>query len=34
MPKESANGMIGVLDALTLEQSGEFLNWQGKQMPW
>ncbi len=34
LPEESAGGMIRVLDALTLEQSGAFLNWQGKTMPW
>lgn len=34
LPEESAGGMIAVLDSLTLEQSGEFLNWQGKHGIW
>ena len=31
---ESATGLIGVLDALTIETSGRFLNWDGTERPW
>lgn len=34
LPEESAGGMMRVLDALTPEQSGTFLNWEGKAVPW
>lgn len=32
--EESAAGMARVLDGLDLDRTGEFLNWQGKTMPW
>lgn len=33
-PTQSVNGMLQIIDGLTLERSNTFLNWQGKQMPW
>ncbi len=33
-PTESASGLIEVLDALTIETSGRFLNWDGTERPW
>ena len=33
-PEESVAGMIKVIDRLTPEQSGEFLNWNGASLPW
>ncbi|MEL7095726.1 MAG: SDR family oxidoreductase [Pseudomonadota bacterium] len=32
--KESASGLVEVLTALTLEQSGSFLTWEGAPHPW
>jgi NAD(P)-dependent dehydrogenase (short-subunit alcohol dehydrogenase family) len=31
---ESAQAMINVIEDLTPEQSGQFLNWKGESMPW
>jgi len=33
-PEESILGMIAVIDSLTIENSGRFLDWQGNQIPW
>lgn len=33
-PTQSVNGMLQVIDGLTMERSNSFINWQGKQMPW
>ena len=33
-PEESIAGMRGVIDALTPEQSGGFLGYDGKTIPW
>lgn len=33
-PEESANGLIEVADALTLETTGRFLNWDGTRRSW
>jgi NAD(P)-dependent dehydrogenase (short-subunit alcohol dehydrogenase family) len=33
-PEQSAGGMIQVIDSLTLEQSGAFLDWEGNPKPW
>lgn len=32
--KESVEGMMAVIDGLTPEQSGAFLDWQGQPLPW
>jgi NAD(P)-dependent dehydrogenase (short-subunit alcohol dehydrogenase family) len=32
--KESVSQMISTLDALTLDLSGDFLNYDGKTIPW
>jgi NAD(P)-dependent dehydrogenase (short-subunit alcohol dehydrogenase family) len=31
---ESASGLLQVIDHLTTEQSGRFLDWQGNPLPW
>ncbi|MBD3190830.1 MAG: SDR family NAD(P)-dependent oxidoreductase [Candidatus Heimdallarchaeota archaeon] len=33
-PKESISGMIEVIDSLTIEDTGKFLSWDGKELPW
>ena len=33
-PEESVGAMRGVIDALTPEQAGSFLNWRGGTWPW
>jgi NAD(P)-dependent dehydrogenase (short-subunit alcohol dehydrogenase family) len=33
-PNESVDGMIRVIEGLTMEKTGAFLDWQGKQIPW
>ncbi len=33
-PEESVSGMMKVIDALTVGQSGSFLGWQGDTRPW
>ena len=33
-PEESIRGMIEVIDGLTIEDSGRFLDWQGRELPW
>lgn len=33
-PEESVEGMIQVIDGLTLDQSGSFISWQGRPMAW
>jgi hypothetical protein len=33
-PAESVRGMLGVIDQLTPAQSGTFLNYDGKPLPW
>jgi NAD(P)-dependent dehydrogenase (short-subunit alcohol dehydrogenase family) len=33
-PEQSAGGMIQVIDALTLDETGSFINWEGKPKPW
>lgn len=33
-PSESVSGMVSVIDNLTLDQSGLFLDWQGRGQPW
>ena len=32
--EESARGILKVVDGLTLEQSGSFLNYKGQREPW
>ena len=32
--EESVGGMRGVIERLELEQSGRFLGWDGKELPW
>ncbi|MFX0091946.1 MAG: SDR family NAD(P)-dependent oxidoreductase, partial [Candidatus Hodarchaeota archaeon] len=34
VPEESINGMIRVIDSLTLEDTGKFLDWQKNELPW
>jgi NAD(P)-dependent dehydrogenase (short-subunit alcohol dehydrogenase family) len=33
-PEETMAGLIRVLDGLTLEDSGRFLQWNGEELPW
>ncbi len=33
-PSESVGGMVSVIDALTPEQSGSFLDWEGRAQSW
>ncbi len=33
-PQESVSGIIAVIDGLTPETSGTFLQWDGKELPW
>mmetsp|Transcript_1825 Transcript_1825/g.6508 ORF Transcript_1825/g.6508 Transcript_1825/m.6508 type:complete len:251 (-) Transcript_1825:141-893(-) len=32
--EDSANGLVNVLQGLTLEQTGKFYDYQGKELPW
>lgn len=32
--QESASGLLHVIDRLTPEDSGGFLDWQGEPLPW
>lgn len=32
--EESCNGMVDIIERLTPEESGSFLNWTGKTIPW
>ena len=33
-PDCAANNLLGVLDSLTPRQSGQFFDWEGKEVPW
>jgi hypothetical protein len=33
-PEESASGIRKVIDGLTLEQTGSFIQWNGETHPW
>jgi NAD(P)-dependent dehydrogenase (short-subunit alcohol dehydrogenase family) len=33
-PQESASGLLRVIETLSLDKSGSFLDWQGKTLPW
>ncbi len=33
-PEESIGGMISVIDSITEEDSGKFLDWEGREIPW
>ena len=33
-PDRAASNLLGVLDSLTPEQSGQFFDWKGKEVPW
>ena len=33
-PQEAVRGLLQVIDAATPEQSGSFLDWHGKSLPW
>ena len=33
-PSEAAQNLLGVLDTLTPDQSGQFFDWAGKSVPW
>jgi NAD(P)-dependent dehydrogenase (short-subunit alcohol dehydrogenase family) len=33
-PEESIRGMLAVIDGLTMDDSGEFFNYQGGKVPW
>ncbi len=33
-PVDSISGMIQVIDSLSLEDSGKFLDWKGNELPW
>ncbi len=34
VPEESIRGMISVIDSITEEDSGKFLDWEGGEIPW
>ncbi len=34
LPHDSVRGMLALLDGLTLEHSGRFWTWEGKEHPW
>lgn len=34
LPSESISGMIKVIKSLKMEDSGKFLDWEGKELPW
>lgn len=34
MPDESIRGMKEIIDSLTFEDSGKYLDWQGREIPW
>lgn len=31
---QSVTGMLAVIDNITIKDSGRFLTWQGKTLPW
>jgi hypothetical protein len=33
-PEQSVKGMLKVIEDVTLEDSGKFLTWEGKILPW
>jgi NAD(P)-dependent dehydrogenase (short-subunit alcohol dehydrogenase family) len=33
-PADAVRGMLKVIDAMTLANTGRFLDWQGKTLPW
>jgi NAD(P)-dependent dehydrogenase (short-subunit alcohol dehydrogenase family) len=33
-PKESAENLLKVISSLSIEDSGNFFDWSGKQIPW
>ena len=33
-PKQSIEGMVKVIDSLTMEDTGRFIGWDGKEVPW
>jgi hypothetical protein len=33
-PKESIEGMIRVIDSLTMEDTGKFINYRNEELPW
>jgi NAD(P)-dependent dehydrogenase (short-subunit alcohol dehydrogenase family) len=33
-PQVSVEGMVQVIDSLSLEDSGRFLDWEGNELPW
>ncbi|MHA2308885.1 MAG: hypothetical protein ACXABJ_06390 [Candidatus Heimdallarchaeaceae archaeon] len=34
MPNESISGMIKVIESLKTEDTGNFYDWQGNEVPW
>ncbi len=34
MPEQSARGILQVIDSLTTEDNGEYIQWDGKRLPW
>ena len=34
VPEQSVRGMIRVINGLTMQDSGRFLDWQGNEIPW
>jgi len=34
MPNESISGMINVIESLKIEDTGNFYDWQGNEVPW
>ena len=33
-PHESVKGMVAVIDSLDIDDSGQFLDWRGEEIPW
>ena len=33
-PAESIEGMLQVIDSLEMKDTGRFLDWKGKEIPW
>jgi NAD(P)-dependent dehydrogenase (short-subunit alcohol dehydrogenase family) len=34
MPEQSIKGLLKVIDGLTMNDSGKFISWEGKEIPW
>jgi NAD(P)-dependent dehydrogenase (short-subunit alcohol dehydrogenase family) len=34
VPEQSVNGLLKVIDGLTMQDNGKFISWEGKEIPW